>query len=129
MPSINFTMFIEAVENGIAELEGRPLPHPGVRPKRQTIRALRKVPIKVGDTLHLFTGMRTKACRRLGTSKALGIEPIRLSWGRCEFAGMRPTAWALDRLASADGFADLRPMLDWFEKTHGLPFRGVVVRW
>jgi hypothetical protein len=33
--------------------------------KRQTIRAMRKRPIKVGDKLYHFTGMRTKQCSQL----------------------------------------------------------------
>lgn len=35
--------------------------------KRQTIRAARKYPIKVGDKLYLYTGLRTKYCRKLKT--------------------------------------------------------------
>jgi hypothetical protein len=50
MPSLNFTKFVDKVENGS---------------KTQTIRAIRKRPIKVGDTLHLFTGQRHPGCRRL----------------------------------------------------------------
>ena len=33
--------------------------------KPHTIREARKVPFKDGDTLQFYTGMRTKACRRL----------------------------------------------------------------
>jgi len=36
------------------------------RSKRQTIRKLRKRPIKVGDKLYLFWKLRTKQCERLG---------------------------------------------------------------
>jgi len=48
MPTINFTKF--KVESG---------------EKRQTIRAVRKRPIKVGDKLHLYSGLRTKKARNL----------------------------------------------------------------
>lgn len=56
MPSLNFKgEFAKMVASG---------------EKRQTIRALRKRPILLpGDTLHLFTGLRTKQSRRL-------IEPV-----------------------------------------------------
>ena len=53
MPALNFRAeFADAVERG---------------EKCQTIRAYRKDGRnpKPGDTLHLYTGMRTRACRRL----------------------------------------------------------------
>jgi hypothetical protein len=49
MPLINFKeRFVPLIESG---------------KKRQTIRIKRKNPIKAGDTLHLYTGLRTKKCR------------------------------------------------------------------
>ena len=133
MPSLNFTMFIPAVENGLAELEGRPLPHPGVRPKRQTIRALRKVPIKPGDVLHLFTGMRTKGCHRLGKAKCKSRKAV-LIQDRHGTTDVRLSGspLGLDKaqaFARSDGFASLLDLRRWFERVHGLPFRGVVIRW
>jgi len=51
MPALNFhKQFAPAVEDGS---------------KRQTIRALRKHPIRSGDHLYHYTGMVTKACRKL----------------------------------------------------------------
>lgn len=43
----------------------------------------------------------------------------------------RDAAWAPDRdaFARADGFADWPDMRRWFEETHGLPFRGIVLYW
>ena len=52
MPLLNFQKrFVTQVESGR---------------KRQTIRAMRKIPFKVGDKLFLYTGLRTKDCRKLG---------------------------------------------------------------
>ena len=142
MPSINFTMFIEAVENGIAQANGQPLPHHGVRPKRQTIRAVRKVPIKVGDALHLFTGMRTPKCRRLGAAICVSAWPVTI-WnaanGRFISASsetiyqIRDDGWDWEtHLAVADGFDDEKSMLEWFVRTHRItsqPWNGRVTRW
>ena len=65
MPALNFQeQFAAAVESG---------------EKRQTIRSERKRPIKVGDTLYLYTGMRTKRCRKLGSAGCVGIEEIRIN--------------------------------------------------
>jgi hypothetical protein len=56
MPSLNFqTQFVRLIESG---------------KKRQTIRPLRKNPIKVGDKLYLFTGLRTKDCKTLVTPES-----------------------------------------------------------
>ena len=35
----------------------------------------------------------------------------------------------LANLARADGFNCAAAMLAWFEKTHGLPFEGLLIRW
>ncbi len=35
----------------------------------------------------------------------------------------------LDMLARRDGFNDWPDMRDWFRKEHGLPFKGVLIRW
>ena len=32
-------------------------------------------------------------------------------------------------IAKADGFANAEEMVDWFEKQHGLPFEGWLIRW
>ena len=51
MPALNFKkQFAEKVETG---------------EKRQTVRAKRKRAFVVGDKLYLYTGMRTKYCRKL----------------------------------------------------------------
>lgn len=52
MPMFNFKkQFADSVESG---------------EKRQTIRARRKNRPQVGQTAYLYTGARTKACRKLG---------------------------------------------------------------
>lgn len=44
---------------------------------------------------------------------------------------LRDAAWAPnpDAFARADGFANWPEMRAWFEETHGLPFRGIVLYW
>jgi len=44
--------------------------------KRSTIRRTRKVPINANDTLHLYTGLRTRATRRLGVGICNAVKPI-----------------------------------------------------
>jgi hypothetical protein len=82
MPLIGFSVFQNQVEAGLKyegkywELVDRWLKDPTVKPspiglKCQTIRVLRYYkgkpnPVKVGDKLYLYTGLRTKKCRKLG---------------------------------------------------------------
>ena len=97
--------------------------------KRQTIRKLRKRPIKPGDTLRLYTGMRTKACRLLGEAVCADVASVSIY---DELHGLRLRGCIVDtreEFAAADGFASYAEMLAWFERTHGLPFAGVVIRW
>ena len=48
------------------------------------------------------------------------------SWVLCQ--GANPVGQAT-AIAKADGFGSWEEMLDWFEKTHGLPFEGLLIRW
>jgi hypothetical protein len=119
--------------------------------KRQTIRAPRSGRwgsrhAKPGDPLQLYTGMRTKGCRKLVTPDPVCILVVPLLIeghaisviGRCEM--LNPTEEGLsahiparrganDELARADGFANFCELRDWFAAMHGLPFGGVLIRW
>ena len=122
MPAFNFqARFAEMVEDGT---------------KRQTIRAFRKdgrEPCKIGDTLKLYTGMRTKHCRLLRTATCINCVEILLNREH----GFQYVAWedcalqpvVLEDKALKDGFKDGQDMLDWFDQTHGLPFRGWLISW
>ena len=122
MPALNFqARFAPLVESG---------------EKRQTIRKRRKDgrDPKPGDTLYLYTGMRTKACRRIGEVECKDVYEINLqprfrdeSIGALMAGSGFPCS--LERLAELDGFKDPTEMFDWFEKTHGLPFEGLLIRW
>ena len=122
MPALNFQrQFATAVESG---------------EKRQTIRAYRKGgrDPKPGDTLYLYTGMRTKQCRRLCVVRCLSADPVRidaLGYDRLPHSlhGDRREGPSPDSFARRDGFANFAEMRDWFQKTHGLPFSGLRISW
>jgi len=100
--------------------------------KRQTIRVKGKRVYKPGDTLHLFTGMRTKSCERLGRARCIGVADIRYEGPeRWRFLGQtgKPTfalAWCrrgrlldlqrLRDLAVTDGFDGIASLERWFAK-------------
>jgi hypothetical protein len=102
--------------------------------KCQTIRAPRKGGrhARVGEPVQLYTGMRTKACRKLVAPDPVVVEA---SWlAVCEGRVLRDSGvvsdpGALDALARADGFGDWAALRDWFREAHGLPFSGVLIRW
>lgn len=128
MPQLNFSpQFAPAVESGA---------------KRQTIRATRKVPIKAGDTLYLFTGLRTKQARRLlppqVCKSALWIEmkytaPPK-SGGkyklevRLQFAG-KLTRKRMEQLAKEDGFNCIEDFIGWFLPAGTDEFNGQLIKW
>jgi hypothetical protein len=127
MPSLNFqTRFAEDVRKGF---------------KRQSIRAPRKdgrAHAKVGDTLKLYTGQRTKDCRLLGEATVTRIAKVVVhEFGIFLDGAMLPivliSCWPWEmthhEFARLDGFADFAEMRDFFEELHGLPFEGVVIFW
>jgi hypothetical protein len=99
--------------------------------KRSTIRARRRdgKVARPGETLHHFTGMRTKQCRRLGESICKLVSPIRISGRGLNIGGHPVAPHFADYVAKRDGFIDLAEMVQWFSTTHGLPFAGNLIEW
>ena len=98
--------------------------------KRQTIRLWRKRPFQVGDRLYHYTGMRTKACRKLLESTCIEATPIMID-GVCVCidSGIPLTAYERDELARADGFNSYAEMEAWFEAVYTMPVKGQLIRW
>jgi hypothetical protein len=99
--------------------------------KRQTIRANRRRPFEVGDTLQFYTGMRTKNCQRIRQDeKCTFVGRITIDKNRQVWLGLN-RLWGYDllELAKDDGFSTPDEMIDFFEATHGLPFEGQLIRW
>lgn len=104
--------------------------------KRQTIRAHRKRHVRPGESVQLYTGMRTRNCRKLRE-----VDPVCLSVERIELwnRGGGLYVYIIDNegithvdadiMAMADGFDDAAHMFAWFDDRHGLPFQGVLIRW
>ncbi len=120
MPALNFQeQFAAAVESG---------------EKHQTIRRVWERPIKIGDTLYLYTGQRTKRCALLMTATCLGVQPVTIDVGHYVFrhtkvAGEYGGYDHLNRFAEQDGFDSWIEMRDWFDERYGLPFEGVLITW
>lgn len=109
--------------------------------KRTTIR---RTAVEPGKPAHLFTGLRTVQCRRLGKSEVVQCAPIVIG---CKDNGapdikLRARKLSLfdaNDLAQGDGFVDAADMVKWFEKTYKLPvnytgcaqdvFSGFLIEW
>lgn len=123
MPAYNFSSrFVPSVESGL---------------KTQTIRRWDRG-ARRGATAYLYTGQRTKACRKLGKGIVIDVLPIEI--GR--HASGEPYAVItesgkqihlahndLDALAVDDGFETGEEMAEWFAAQHKLPFYGFLHLW
>ena len=117
MPALNFkTQFAPLVESG---------------KKKQTIRQVRKHPIKVGDTLYLYTGMRTKQCRKLREVICTKISEITILASTLDayMNGKYLRYSGFNALARKDGFYGATYFHAFFRKQYGLPFEGVLIEW
>ena len=116
MPALNF------------KREFAPLVEAGT--KTQTVRQKRKRPIKRGDRLYLYTGMRTKRCRKLREAECWGVFPISIYPSGETFVNHRQLLGAeLCEFFKRDGFETHVADINWFRDTHGLPFHGDLIVW
>ena len=129
MPAYNFqSRFADAVQHG---------------EKRQTIRAIGKRRHAIpGQPIQLYTGMMHKTCQKLITPDPIctDVQRVRIekfpakSKHDCDFFQMYLDGKAMFRhevreLAVKDGFNSPEDFFQFFDKTHGMPFEGVLIRW
>ena len=115
MPAYSFQeQFAPAVEQG---------------KKRQTIRPPRKRPTRPGDTLYLYTGMRTRRCRLLRVATCRAVTPITIHPDHVILDGRRLSPEETLALARADGFENVEAFFDFFRRRYGLPVRLELVEW
>lgn len=108
MPAYNFkAQFVEPIRFG---------------DKTTTIRPPRsKRPTRVGDLLHLYTGMRTKQCRRIGVYRCEKIEPVTIypDENYMTICGLACTSRAIADIAHTDGFVSVKAFFQFFKDTYG----------
>lgn len=123
MPAFNFKKrFAPAVEAGI---------------KRQTIRRAFPRGAGPGAPAYLYTGMRTRQCRKLGEGVITNVLAVEIgrhecSEPYCHVAMPTPRLLVhgdLDTFARDDGFRDAEEMVAWFEEQGPLPFKGWLTLW
>ncbi|MCB1424111.1 MAG: hypothetical protein KDJ69_16945 [Nitratireductor sp.] len=88
-----------------------------------------------GAKVQLYTGMRTKVCRKLGDGIVVKLFEVEIRKDGIQLTNDRGAgAWltdsaALHAEAMADGFYNWSAMRGWFADTHGLPFSGLIICW
>jgi len=126
MPLLNFKkQFAPLVELGLEDPN-----HP--RAKRTTIRPWRKdgKDPKPGQTLYLYTGLRTQNCIRLGVVPCVQAEHICITgWGDVVLGTECQQRHGAAAIAIKDGFESFQAFMDFIKKSNGLPFLGLWVRW
>jgi hypothetical protein len=95
---------------------------------KHTIRARRSRPFKVGDKIHLFTGMRTRFCAKLMETECVNVENIRItSWWAIMIGDNYLAKDECESFAYADGFDSFTEMMSYWDAA--LPFEGHIVHW
>ncbi|MFZ2809435.1 MAG: hypothetical protein WAZ60_23875 [Desulfosalsimonadaceae bacterium] len=104
--------------------------------KRQTIRAKRKDGHNPhpGQTLYLYTGLRTKSCRKLGTAPCKSVEEITVDCYGINVSGIWLTWMERESMAKADGFENFQEMREFFSREHHVDlvkdgFSGLLIKW
>jgi hypothetical protein len=96
--------------------------------KTQTIR--RGARAKVGQGLQLYTGQRTKACRKLADAVCIDCTYIGLTASGITLGDVSRFSGNRDHFAQADGFDDYAAMWKWFSERYKTnSFTGHVIRW
>ncbi len=96
--------------------------------KVQTIRQTRRC--AVGNTMHLFTGQRTRQCVKLAERPCVVVDCVHLTPDGITLGNVKkhPRCW--DEFAALDGFSSYEALLAFFVKQYGSDrFTGTVHRW
>lgn len=98
--------------------------------KVHTIRAERKRPIREGDRLYLYTGMRTANCEHLRNAVCTKVQDIWIHLHRAVVIDSKALlAHEIFELAARDGFVDPEEFFDFFVCVEKPTFKGQLIWW
>lgn len=96
--------------------------------KTHTIRSPRRHAQRTDQLCHLYTGMRTRQCRKLFTAPCLKVERIVIGAnGVVIVDGEQLAKDEREALARRDGFQSFSDMLAFWDGR--LPFEGHIIHW
>lgn len=106
-------------------------------PKLQTIRALgKRRHARPGETLQLYTAMRTRQCEKIGEARCISVKQITINIPKDDAwllvrIGRAEAFEAGDDFAIADGFKDIEDMWSFWcqNHPHAGVFVGVLIKW
>jgi hypothetical protein len=120
MALINFSRedFIDAVTNGS---------------KHFTVRQLRKNPIKKGEALQLYTGLRTKQAKKLRDTICKNVWDIKIENKKDEFLfwldDNQLTSKKVKDISNKIGFDLVEEWTEYFKQKYKFPFKGQLIEW
>lgn len=108
--------------------------------KTHTIRSVRTHPDEPGDTLYLYTGLRTKRAKKIMEVECVKVENISIFPVTRALGELRSIAVVVneaeltdderEQLARRDGFSSFAEMMKfWTEPKNRLPFQGHIIHW
>lgn len=96
--------------------------------KTQTIR--RSARARPGQSLQLYTGQRTKACRKLADATCIDCTYVGLTARGVALGDASRFPGSIDDFARQDGFKDYADMWKWFSERYETgSFTGQIIRW
>jgi hypothetical protein len=120
MALINFSRedFVDAVADGS---------------KHFTIRQLRKKPIKKGEALQLYTGLRTKQARKLRDAVCKNVWNIKIQNKKSEFLfwldNNQLSLKEVKGISNKIGFGSVEEWIEYFKEKYKFPFKGHLIEW
>ncbi len=91
--------------------------------KLSTIRSTERC--KVGDIMHLYTGLRTKDCKLIARRPCVLVTPFHITEHQL-ISCSHPDAGYIWR---QEGFDSPKDMLDFFGDLYGFPYSGFLHQW
>jgi hypothetical protein len=96
--------------------------------KTQTIRVGARA--RAGQALQLYTGQRTKACRKLADAICVDCTYVGLTAKGVTLGDVSRFPWDIDDFARQDGFENYAAMWRWFSERYKTnSFTGHIIRW
>jgi hypothetical protein len=96
--------------------------------KTQTIRQTARA--RAGDALQLYTGQRTKDCRKLADAVCVDCTYVGLRASGVTLGDTKRFPGDIDDFARQDGFEDYASMWKWFSERYKTnSFTGHIIRW
>lgn len=133
-------MFFTPIKVGLGHIEH--IPGTEYVPKRQTIRAIgKRRHARPGETLQLYTAMRTKQCEKIGDAHCVSVESVAMKIGKHSLCilvggegdklGTAIVGGLIHDFARSDGFPNGEEMLAFWKKEHPgvTDFKGVIIKW